>query len=160
MIGCLAKGGAIKGTLFDTGANFYFAKAIEDLDNNIFKDSNNSTISIAAGPTTALGSGTRTLYCEAPENDNEGKGKLYKLILQKVLLLPNVPVNIFGARKLMGKGNIKVKGNSVFKRDRQFLFKFDENLMIIEELESKTYTFPAITQTTSKSNTLPICLWY
>ena len=81
MVGYLVKGGAIKGTLFDIRTDFHFVKAIEDLDNNIFKDSNNSTISIAAGPTTALGSGTRTLYCEAPENDNEGKGKLYKLIL-------------------------------------------------------------------------------
>ena len=81
MISCLAKGEAIKGTLFNIEVNFYFAKTIEDLDKNTFKDINNLIISIVVEPIIVLRSSTRTLYYKALENNNKDKGKLYKLIL-------------------------------------------------------------------------------
>ena len=74
-----------------------------------------------------------------------------------MLLLPNLPVNIFGARKLLGRGDIRIEGNHVISRQGKYLFQFDKNLMIIEEPESRTYAFPAISK---QSKELPIRLWH
>ena len=79
------------------------------------------------------------------------------MTLNKVIYLPNCPVNIFRARTLLGNGDIRiVKGNLVINRKGEGLFRFDRNIMIIEE--PKQYTLLVVTQ--KKPSEISIRLQY
>ena len=46
---------------------------------------------------------------------------------------PDCKVNTFRARKLLGRGNIRIKnGNLVINKEGLSIFRFDKNMMIIE----------------------------
>jgi hypothetical protein len=66
-------------------------------------------------------------------------------------------VNIFGARELLGSGEIRIKDkNLVVNQKGKGLFRFDKHIMIIEE--PKQYAFPVVTQ--KKPTETLICLWH
>jgi hypothetical protein len=98
-----------------------------------------------------LGFGKRTLIC-ATNTD----GETYTLNLSKVQYLPNCGINIFGARKLLGRSNIRIKDkNLVISQKGLGIFRFDKNIIIIEA--SRTYAFSAVTQKPTKTL---IRLWH
>ena len=54
-------------------------------------------------------------------------------------------INIFGAKKLLSKGDIQIKNkNLVVNKEGFRIFQFDENIIIIKA--PHIYTFSAITQ--------------
>jgi len=57
-------------------------------------------INTASGEATPLGFGKRTIIYAIDI------GETHTLNLSKVQYLPNYSINIFGARKLLGRGNI------------------------------------------------------
>ena len=59
--------------------------------------------------------------------------------------LPNCGINIFGARKLLSRGDIWIKDkNLIVNKEGLSIFRFNENIMIIKV--PYKYTFPTVTQ--------------
>jgi hypothetical protein len=113
------------GTLFDTRAETHIASSIEEFDNGTYKTSQTlPSIDTASGITKPLGQGERTLQCIT---DN---GNIHTLHLTKVQYLPNYGMNIFGARKLLGRGELHIPDkNLVVNKKGIPMFRFDENMM-------------------------------
>jgi hypothetical protein len=126
-------------TLFDTGAETHIAKSINDFNAGTYTPASLPAIDTASEEARRLGFGKRTLIC-ATDTDRE----THTLNLSKVQYLLNCGINIFGARKLLGRGDIRIKDrNLVINREGLGIFRFDKNMMIIEA--SRTYAFPAVT---------------
>jgi hypothetical protein len=126
--------------MFNTEAKTYIAKSIDDFNAGIYTLASLSAINIASGEARPLGFDKRTLIC-VTDTDKE----TYTLNLSKVQYLPNCGINIFGARKLLGRGDIRIKDeNLVISREGLGIFRFDENIIIIKA--SRTYAFLVVTQ--------------
>ena len=71
------------------------------------------------------------------------KGEMYTLNLSKVQYLLNCGINIFRARKLLGRGNIQIKDkNLIVNKKGLSIFQFNKNIMIIEV--PRKYAFPIV----------------
>jgi hypothetical protein len=137
--------------LFNTGAETYIAKSIDDFNTGTYIPAFLLAINTASGEARPLGFGKRTLIC-AIDTDKE----THTLNLSKVQYLLNCGINIFRARKLLGRGDIRIKDkNLVISQESLGIFRFDENIIIIEV--SRTYAFPAVTQ---KPTETLIRLWH
>jgi hypothetical protein len=127
------------GTLFNTGAETHIAKSIDDFNASTYTLVSLPAINTANKKARPLGFGKRTLIC-ATNTDEE----THTLNLSKVQYLPNCGINIFGARKLLGRGDIRIKDeNLVISREGLGIFRFDKNMIIIKA--SRTYAFFAVT---------------
>jgi hypothetical protein len=115
-------------TLFNIGAKTYIAKSIDDFTAGIYTPASLPAINTASKEAKLLGFGKRTLIC-ATDTD----GETHTLNLSKVQYLPNCGINIFGAKKLLGKGDIRIEdGNLVVNREGLGIFRFNENIIIIK----------------------------
>jgi hypothetical protein len=115
-------------TLFNTGAETHIAKSINDFTASIYTPASLPAIDTASEEARLLGFGKRTLICATDTNR-----ETHTLNLSKVQYLLNCGINIFGARKLLGRGDIRIKdGNLVVNQEGLGIFRFDENIIIIE----------------------------
>jgi hypothetical protein len=136
-------------TLFDIGAETHIARSIDDIDARSYTPANLPGIDTASGEANHLVLGNGQLHVQLTQEKQTLK-------LSKVQYLPNYRINIFGARKLLGRGEIRIKDqNLVVNRQGLGLFRFDKNMMIIKE--PKTYAFLAVSK---DSPNLPIRLWH
>ena len=87
--------------MFDTGAETHIAKSIDDFNTGTYALAFLPLIDTASGEATPLGFGKRIIIYAT-----DTKGKMYTLNLSKVQYLLNYGINIFRAKKLLGKGNI------------------------------------------------------
>ena len=61
------------------------------------------------------------------------KKKTHTLNLSKVQYLLNCSINTFGARKLLGRGDIRIEDrNLVVNKEGLNIFRFNKNMIIIE----------------------------
>jgi hypothetical protein len=138
-------------TLFNTGAETHIAKSIDDFTAGTYTPASLSAIDTASKEARPLGFGKRTLIC-ATNTDEE----THILNLSKVLYLLNCGINIFKAKKLLDKGNIRIKDkNLIINREGLNIFRFDKNIIIIKA--SQTYAFFTVTQKPTKTL---IRLWH
>ncbi len=87
--------------MFDTGAETHIAKSIDDFNTGIYAPVSLPLIDTASGEATPLSFGKRIIIYAT-----DTEGEIYTLNLSKVQYLPNCGINIFGARKLLGKSDI------------------------------------------------------
>jgi hypothetical protein len=128
------------GTLFNTEAETHIAKSIDDFNAGIYTPASLPAIDTASEEARPLGFGKRTLIY-VTDTDRE----TYTLNLSKVQYLLNCGINIFEARKLLGRGDIRIKDeNLIISREGLGIFRFDENIMIIKA--SCIYAFLVVTQ--------------
>ena len=92
--------------LVDTRADQYFCYSREQFD-SYTQNTNMTSINTANGPSRPLGSGTVVLQCIL------SNGKTVPLTLKNVIHLPTVPVNLFGAGKLLDQYNGHVGGRKL-----------------------------------------------
>ena len=74
---------------------------IDDFNTSIYIPVSLPSINIVSGEATPLNFSKRTIICAI-----DTKEETYTLNLSKVQYLLNYGINIFGARKLLGKNNI------------------------------------------------------
>ena len=87
--------------MFNTGAETYITKSINDFNTGIYALVSLPLINIASGEAMPLGFGKKIIIYAT-----DTEGEIYTLNLSKVQYLPNCGINIFGARKLLGKSDI------------------------------------------------------
>ena len=81
-------------------------------------------LNTAGGQAKPLGFGKRTIICATDT------GETHMLNLSKVQYLPNCSINTFGARKLLGRGDIQIEdGNLVVNKEGLGIFRFDKNIL-------------------------------
>jgi hypothetical protein len=95
-------------TLFNTEAKTHIVKSINDFNASIYTLVSLPAINIASKKARSLGFGKKTLICAINTNK-----ETYTLNLSKVQYLLNCGINIFGARKLLGKGDIRIKNKNL-----------------------------------------------
>jgi hypothetical protein len=134
------------GTLFNIEAETHIAKSIDDFNAGIYTPASLLAIDIVSEEARPLGFGKRTLIYATDTNR-----ETHTLNLSKVQYLLNCGINIFEARKLLGRGDIRIKDeNLIISREGLSIFRFDENMIIIKA--SCTYAFPAVTQKLTKTS--------
>ena len=89
-----------KGILFNTKAKTHIAKLINNFNTGTYVPASLPLINIVSGEATPLSFSKRTIIYTIDI------GETHMLNLSKVQYLPNYGINIFGARKLLGRGNI------------------------------------------------------
>jgi hypothetical protein len=137
--------------LFNTEAKTHIAKSINDFNTGIYTPASLLAINTANKEARLLGFGKRTLIC-ATNTDK----KTYTLNLSKLQYLPNYSINIFGAKKLLSKDDIRIKDKNLIISQKGFsIFRFDKNIIIIKT--SRTYAFLIVTQKPIKTL---IQLWH
>ena len=73
------------------------------------------------------------------------KGETHILNFSKIQYLPNCGINIFKAKKLLGKSNIQIKDKKfIINKEGLSIFQFNKNIIIIKVF--RIYAFPAVTQ--------------
>jgi len=90
-----------EGILFNTRAETHIAKLIDDFNTGIYTLVSLPLIDTASGEAMPLGFSKRIIICAI-----DTEGEMYTLNLSKVQYLLNYGINIFGARKLLGRGDI------------------------------------------------------
>jgi hypothetical protein len=124
---------------------------INDFNAGTYTPASLPAINTANKEARPLGFGKRTLICATNTNR-----ETHTLNLSKVQYLPNCDINIFGARKLLGRGDIRIKDkNLVISQEGLSIFRFDKNIIIIKA--SRTYAFLVVTQ---KPTETLIRLWH
>jgi hypothetical protein len=74
----------------------------------------------------------------------------HTLNLSKVQYLLNYNINIFRAKKLLDKSNIRIEDrNLIINQEGLSIFRFNKNIIIIKA--SRTYAFFAVTQKPTKT---------
>ena len=89
-----------EGTLFNTRAETYIAKSIDDFNTGIYVPASLPSLNTVGGQAKPLGFNKRTIIYVIDI------GETHILNLSKVQYLPNCKVNTFRVRKLLGKNNI------------------------------------------------------
>ena len=89
-----------EGILFNSKAKTYIAKSINDFNTGIYIPASLLLINIVSGEAMLLGFGKRIIIYTIDI------GETHTLNLSKVQYLLNCSINIFRARKLLGRGNI------------------------------------------------------
>jgi hypothetical protein len=89
------------GTLFDTRAKTYIAKSINDFNTGIYTPATLLLINTVGGQAKPLGFGKRIIIYTI-----DTKEETHILNLSKVQYLLDYSINIFRARKLLGRGDI------------------------------------------------------
>ena len=115
-------------TLFNTDAETYIIKLINDFNASIYIPASLPAINITSEKARLLGFGKRTLICAINTNK-----KTYTLNLSKVQYLLNYNINIFKAKKLLGRSDIRIKDkNLVVSQEGLGIFRFNKNIIIIK----------------------------
>jgi hypothetical protein len=94
--------------LFNIKAKTYIAKSINDFNISIYILASLSVINTASKEARPLGFGKRTLICVINTNK-----KTYTLNFSKIQYLLNCGINIFEAKKLLGRSNIRIKDKNL-----------------------------------------------
>jgi hypothetical protein len=127
-------------TLFNTGAKTHITKLINDFNAGTYILTSLLTIDTVNKEARLLGFGKRTLICAINTNK-----ETYTLNLSKVQYLLDCDINIFEARKLLSKGDIRIKDKNLIISQKGFsIFRFNKNIIIIKI--SYIYAFPVVTQ--------------
>jgi hypothetical protein len=115
-------------TLFNIGAETYITKLINDFNASIYTLASLSAIKTVNKKARLLGFGKRTLIYVINTNK-----ETYTLNLSKVQYLSNYSINIFEAKKPLGKGDIRIKDkNLVINQKGLSIFRFNKNIIIIK----------------------------
>ena len=87
--------------MFNTGAETHIAKSIDDFNTGIYTPVTLLSIDIVGGQAKPLGFGKRIIIYTI-----DIKGEIYTLNLSKVQYLLDCGINIFRAKKFLGRGDI------------------------------------------------------
>jgi hypothetical protein len=115
-------------TLFNTEAKTYITKLINNFNAGTYILASLLAIDIVSEEARLLGFDKRTLIC-ATNTDRE----TYTLNLSKIQYLLNCGINIFEVKKLLGRGDIKIKDkNLIINQKGLSIFRFNKNIIIIK----------------------------
>jgi hypothetical protein len=115
-------------TLFNISTKTYITKLINDFNASIYTLVFLPAINIVNKKARLLGFGKRTLICVINTNK-----ETHILNLNKVQYLLNYDINIFKAKKLLSRSNIKIKDkNLIINQKGLSIFRFNKNIIIIE----------------------------
>ena len=122
--------------LVDTGADQHFCHSREQFD-SYTQNTNMTSINTVNSPSRLLGSGTVVLQCILSNR------KTVPLTLKNVIYLPTVPVNLFGAGKLLDQYNGHVGGRKLRNSKLEEFAQYDKYRLIIKA--PRKYTLSALT---------------
>jgi hypothetical protein len=115
-------------TLFNTDAETHIAKLINDFNASTYTPVSLLIINTASKKARLLSFDKRTLICVTNTNK-----ETYTLNLSKVKYLLNYSINIFRAKKLLSRSDIKIKDkNLIINQKGLGIFRFNKNIIIIK----------------------------
>ena len=117
-----------RGTLFNTKAETYITKSINNFNTSIYIPVSLPSLNIVGRQAKPFSFSKKTIIYTI-----DIRGETHTLNLNKIQYLFNCKVNTFGVKKLLGRGKIQIKNrNLVINKEGLSIFQFNKNIIIIE----------------------------